>query len=194
VFLSGAEMRVSNLTNHQAEGMAEATLTGRFMGSGRTNVRARFLPRSRGANFDVNGRIENTDMRAMNNLLRSYGKFDVVRGVFRCIRAPGERRTGPGIREALFRDMDVYDSGQDRHKPLLTRFFEGVVGGLSKMLENRPREEVATRADLSGRVDNPNANALAVGLRLIQNAFFRAILPGFDREVQRLKRSEARSS
>jgi hypothetical protein len=51
-----------------------------------------------------------------------------------------------GYVKPLFRDMDVYDSGQDRHKPLLTRFFEGVVGGVSKMLENRPREEVATRA------------------------------------------------
>jgi len=42
---------------------------------------------------------------------------------------------------------------------------------------------VATVADISGPLDNPKASTLQVIGRLIENAFFRAILPGFQRDV-----------
>jgi hypothetical protein len=190
VFLADTQMEVRNLTNRESEGMAEGTLRGRFMGSGPSLVRARFRPQARGAAFELNLQIENTDMRTMNDLLRAYGKFDVVAGVF-SLYSEIRVRDGwiRGYVKPLFRDMDVYDPHQDREKPLLKRVYEGIVGGVSKLLENRPREEVATRADLSGKIENPNANAVQVLGRLIQNAFFQAILPGFDRELRRFRRS-----
>jgi len=52
------------------------------------------------------------------------------------------------------------------------------------VLKNQPRDEVATVADIAGPLEDPNANTLQVILRLIQNAFFKAILPGFDREIR----------
>jgi len=88
-----------------------------------------------------------------------------------------------------FRDVKVYDPGHDRHKPVLKKLYERVVQGTSKLLENGPRDEVATRVDISGRLEQPDAGTLAAVLRLVQNAFFRAILPGFDHEVQRSSRS-----
>lgn len=60
--------------------------------------------------------------------------------------------------------------------------------GVRRLLENRHREEVATKADISGRIDNPNVSALDVVIRLVQNAFFKAILPGFDVEIARAGR------
>jgi hypothetical protein len=62
--------------------------------------------------------------------------------------------------------------------------YEGLVGGLAKLLENYPRDEVATRAEVAGPVQNPRASTWEVVVRLVQNAFFNAILPGFEREVQ----------
>ena len=58
------------------------------------------------------------------------------------------------------------------------------MGGVASLLENR-REEVATKADISGPVENPNSSTWQVIGRLIENAFFRAILPGFDEELSR---------
>jgi len=65
----------------------------------------------------------------------------------------------------------------------MQKLYEGVVGGVSKILQNRPREEVATRVNLSGPLDKPNASIVDTIGGLVQNAFFKAILPGFD--VQR---------
>jgi hypothetical protein len=61
--------------------------------------------------------------------------------------------------------------------------YEGVVGGLANVLENR-RDDVAAKVDISGRLDNPNVSTLETLLSLIQNAFFRAILPGLEEETR----------
>ena len=52
-------------------------------------------------------------------------------------------------------------------------------------MKNDPRKEVATEVDISGPVENPSGSTLQAIVKLIQNAFFRAILPGFEREVRR---------
>jgi len=66
--------------------------------------------------------------------------------------------------------------------------YERVVSGVAKLLENRAREEVATKAPVEGRIDNPNVSLVDVVIRLVQNAFFKAILPGFDLELGRAER------
>jgi hypothetical protein len=40
---------------------------------------------------------------------------------------------------------------------------------------------------MSGPVENPQANTWEIVEKLVQNAFFKAILPGFEREVSRGK-------
>jgi hypothetical protein len=57
-------------------------------------------------------------------------------------------------------------------------------------MKNDPRKEVATEIDISGRLDKPNTSTLQAIVGLIQNAFFKAILPGFDRDVRESGRSE----
>jgi hypothetical protein len=63
-----------------------------------------------------------------------------------------------------------------------------VVAGVVKLLKNHPRDQVATKAEISGRTDNPNVSTVDVVTRLVQNAFFKAILPGFDLEAARVAR------
>ena len=65
--------------------------------------------------------------------------------------------------------------------------YEMLVGGVANLLENRPRGEVATKADIAGPVESPKTSTLQIIGQLIKNAFFKAILPGFEQEVTRLK-------
>jgi hypothetical protein len=57
-------------------------------------------------------------------------------------------------------------------------------------MKNVPRKEGATEIDLSGRLANPNTRTVQAIVTLIQNAFFKAILPAFDREVRGTGSSE----
>lgn len=61
--------------------------------------------------------------------------------------------------------------------------YEGLIGGISSLLTNRPREEVATQVGVSGDIESPQTTTWETVIGLIQNAFFRAILPGFEKEV-----------
>ena len=58
------------------------------------------------------------------------------------------------------------------------------MGGVSHLLENRPRDQVATVADLSGPLSDPHTSPWEIVVRLVSNAFVRAILPGFQREFE----------
>ena len=55
-------------------------------------------------------------------------------------------------------------------------------------MTNVPRKEVATQVDISGPLDSPKGSTVQAVLKLIQNGFFKAILPGFDREAAGLRR------
>jgi len=186
VHLAKTALILENLSNHFVDGPARVRLAGRFLGSGDTLVTGTFRSELTGPDFDLNVRIADTDMRAMNDLLRAYGKFDVVGGLFGLFaELRVKNRAIEGYVKPLFRNLDVYDKRQDREKGVFRKLYEGLVGGLAKLLENTPRDEVATKAEIRGRLDDPQASTLQVIVRLVQNAFFRAILPGFDQELGR---------
>jgi hypothetical protein len=187
VFVSDTRLDIQNLSNQRSEGPTVVELTGKFMGSGPTTVDATFRPDKAGPDMNIVVRIENTDMRPMNDLLRAHGKFDVVRGVFSLYTEIGIRKGQvTGYIKPLFRDLDVYDEHQDKHKGFFRKLYEGVVGGIARLLENKtPREEVATKAEVLGTLGDTHTSTLQIVVRLIQNAFFRAILPGLDNELAR---------
>ena len=184
VVINKTDLRLENLSNHFTDGPAKIRLTGLFMGSGETAVTGTFRSDVDGPDFDLNVRIVDTDLRSMNDILRAYGKFDVVAGYFSLeSELAVKNKAINGYIKPFFRNLDVYDKRQDKEKGAFRKLYEGLVGGVAKLLENFPRDEVATKAEIKGRIDNPQTSTLQVIVRLVQNAFFQAILPGFDREV-----------
>jgi hypothetical protein len=188
-------IRNGNVTysNHLKDGIARGQSKGKFMGNGPTQIDFVFRPETKGPDFDIMVRIENTDMRTMNDLFRAYGNFDVAGGIF-SLYSEIKVRQGKieGYVKPLFRDMDVYDERQDREKSVFRKLYEGLVGGIAGLLQNRPREEVATQTSISGDIESPQTSTWETVLRLVQNAFFKAILPGFDREVSQSNANQKR--
>jgi hypothetical protein len=184
VFLDSMNFQLTNLSNRFRHGEARARLQGNFMGSGLTLVTATFRPEKSGPDFDLNVKIEGTQLSSMNKLLRAYGDFDVVAGSFSLyseIEVKNDKIDG--YLKPHFKDMDVYDRRQYKEKEIFRKMYEGLVGGVLGLLKNQPREEVATRADLSGEVEDPETSTWQIIIRLVQNAFFKSILPGFERET-----------
>ena len=184
LFLRDTELRVRNVSNQLNEGIGRIEMRGKFMGSGATLVVANLRPDQRGADFDADIKIENTDMTTMNDILRAYGKFDVAGGNFSFfseLRVKNGHLNG--YIKPLFKDVKAYDPEQDRDKGFGRRLYERMISGVFKVLQNRPRKEVATKIDISGSLEGPSGSTLQAIGRLLQNAFFAAILPGFDRQV-----------
>ena len=186
VFISKAELSLDNISNQSAQGGGIIALKGKFMGSGDALLNGTFRPESKSPDFDLTVKIEKTQMRAMNDLLRAYAGFDVTAGLF-SVYSELSVKNGEihGYVKPLFKDLKVYDPRQDKDKSFSQKLYEGVVGGIAALLENTSRQEVATKTEISGEVANPQTSTWQTVMRLIQNAFFKAILPGFEREAER---------
>jgi hypothetical protein len=183
--LDQATLVVQDLSNHEKRPPTTGELSGRFMGSGATKASFTFRPETSGPNFDVAIRIDDTDMVAMNDLFRAYGNFDVAAGKFSLnTELDIHDQRVDGYFKPFFTDMKVYDRNQDADEGVMHQLYEGLVGGVARLLENPPRDSVATKATITGPIDNPRVGTLQLVLRLIQNAFFRAILPGFEAEAR----------
>jgi hypothetical protein len=186
VFLADTDGTLTNLSNQQVEGTAVAKLKGAFMGSGTATADATFKTDKAGPSFDIGVRVEEVDVTRLNDLFRAYGRFDASAGRF-YLYSELDAKEGvvTGYVKPLFKDLKIYDKQQDKSKPLVRKMYEHLVSGVAKILKNRSRDEVATKAEVLGRIDNPKVGTVAAVMRLVENAFFKAILPGFDLEAAR---------
>jgi hypothetical protein len=186
VFIADTDASLTNLSNHEIEGTAGAKLKGAFMGSGTATAEGTFKAEKSGPVFEIGVRIEEVDVTKLNDIFRAYGRFDAAAGRFYLYSELGARDgVVTGYIKPLFKDLKIYSKEQDKSKSVARKMYERVVGGVAKVLKNRPRDEVATKAEVVGRIDDPKVGTVAALLKLVQNAFFKAILPGFDLEASR---------
>jgi len=183
VNLTDASLSVDNLSNQRAEGAANVQLSGKFMGSGKTQASAIIRPATGGADMELKVQVEDTEMASMNDVVRAYGGFDVAGGQLSVYTELNVKQGMiSGYVKPLFRDVQVAHGQQDQPKSFGQRLYEGVVAVATKILKNRARGEVATVVTVSGRVEQPQTNYWEVIGGLLENAFIKAVLPGFEGE------------
>jgi len=188
VYLGHANLDVTNLSSGFRQGPAKATLTSNLNGGGSVHGSATFRNPARGPDFTLKVAVEGASLPSINELLRAYGRFDVAKGSF-SVYSEVTVHNGriDGYVKPLFKDVQVYSPQQDKDKPALKKLYEKIVGGVSHLLENHPREQVATVADISGPITDPHTSTWDVIVNLVSNAFVKAILPGFEREYNALR-------
>lgn len=185
IFLQQAELQLTNLSNQFRQGSSRVRLTGKFMGSGQTEIEGRFRPEQDGPDFDLYVRLVETQLKSMNDVLRAYGDFDVSQGLFSLfteVHVQNDRIDG--YVKPFFQNLYVHDPSQDEEDSLFQKLYEGLIDSIANLLKNEATERVATKADISGKVENPEASTWQIIVNLIQNAFFDIILPGFEQQVR----------
>ena len=182
VFLANTNLSIENFSNQKSEGYGHAHLTGRFMGSGQTLVDLVMRAENNGPDLTLNAKIENTDVRAMNDVLRAHAKVDAASGVL-SVYSEINVKNGrvQGYVKPLFKDLNIYDKEQDEDKKLSAKLKEKAADLVAKVFKNRKTEDVATVGKVEGPLQNPKASTWEVLVNLVRNAFFQAIVPGFER-------------
>jgi len=184
VFLTDADLNISNVSNDFSQGPAKAELQGKFMGSGASRVTAHFRPGHKSPDMDINVKIEDTQMTAMNDLLRAYANIDVTAGRFSFYSELHIKDDAiSGYVTPFFKDLNVYDRRMDRKKSVSGKMYEMLVGGVARLLKGGPKGEVAAKVAISGTLNKPHTSRWQIIGQLIRNAFFKTIIPGFDKEV-----------
>jgi Domain of Unknown Function (DUF748) len=180
IFISETNIDLHNWSNQLSEGVAKVTLHGLFMGSGVTDITGAFRPETKSPDFDLHVKVVKTPAKSLNPALRAHSNTDVVAGVF-SVFSEMKVKNGKvdGYLKPLYKDVTAYDPEQDKDKGLLTKIFEKTIDVASTVLKNE-RGEVATKAEVTGPVENPQASTWEVVATLFRNAFFEAVLPGLE--------------
>jgi hypothetical protein len=132
-------------------------------------------------------------LQSLNDLLKAYGRFDVAAGQFSLFSQVGVRDGEmSGYVKPLFSKLKVYNYAQDKNKPVLNQAYQMAVGAASHLFKNPSTKQVATQVYLGGSLKSPGVSSWQALLQLLQNAFFKAILPGFDRQVNQVSRQQRR--
>lgn len=181
IFFTETDFQMNNFSNQLTQGPAEAKMHAKLMGSGITTASATFRPDKNGPDFDLNIKVKNTRLTSLNNVLRTYGDFDVSAGFFSLVSEIHVKNGKiSGYIKPFFKDLDVYGGRKDEGQKPMHQAYEMMIGGVAQILENRSQQEVATRAVISGSVSDPETSTWQIIGSLLKNAFFTAILPKFD--------------
>lgn len=188
LFFADTDFQLSNFSNQFSQGTAQARLKGNFMGSGLTTATVNFKPEKGSPDFDLYLKIGETRLTSLNNVLRSYGDFDVSAGVFSLVSELHVKNDViSGYIKPFFKDITVYDKRTDSDQGVGHQLYELMAGGVAGILENRSRQEVATKVNVAGSLKNPQTSSWGIIGGLFKNAFFKAILPNFDEEQPKQK-------
>jgi hypothetical protein len=181
LFLSDMNLELENFSNRPEEGLGIVKLTGNFMGSGPTVVTGSFRPEKPNPDFDVQVRIVKTQVATLNKLLEAYGNLNANQGTFAFFSDMTVKNNRiDGYVKPFLKDVQVYDPEQDTDKQTSKKLYEAVVNGVLDVFKSAPTGQVATETDVSGPVENPHTSTWQILEKLVQNAFFKAILPAFE--------------
>ncbi|AGZ36447.1 MULTISPECIES: DUF748 domain-containing protein [Pseudomonas] len=173
--------KVLNLTNVRNEkGRRDARFDGsaRLLGDARVESRATFDPFSDFDNFEFRLRATGIELRRLNDFASAYGKFDFNAGHGDLvIEAQASDGRLSGYIKPLLRDVDVFDWQQDvenKNKGWFRSIWEVLVGASETVLKNQPKNQFATRVELSGSVHKQDVSAFEAFLQILRNGFIEA--------------------
>ena len=190
LFVSGADITLKDVVNREPEKQASLAARGKFMGAGALSLDGSYRAGRETPDFDIDLRIEETPLAKLNDVFRSHAKFDVSAGIF-AFYSELNAKDGrlEGYVKPILKDMDVYSRRQDSEKSVFKQAYEGAVGAVATILQN-PRDDVAAKVEVAGRIDNPDISTWDAVLSVVRNAFVEAITPGLEDAGAALPKSD----
>ena len=181
---------IRNLTNIRDEkGRRDASFDGTalIVGDAKVESRATFDPFSDFDDFEFRLRATGIELRKLNDFASAYGKFDFNAGHGDVvIEAEATNGRLNGYIKPLLRDVDVFDWQQDvqeKDKGFFRSVWEALVGATETVLKNQPKNQFATRVELSGSVHKQDVSAFEAFLQILRNGFIQAFNARYERDA-----------
>ena len=135
------------------------------------------------ATFDLNLKMENTNLALLNDFLRAYGKFDVDRGKLGLyMEMAAEKGRFVGYVKPIIKDLKVLGP-KDSSDTFFHKVWENVIGVAGMVLKNRRKDQVATKVPIEGNFSDPKINIGDAIVEIIRNAFIEALIPSLDNSI-----------
>lgn len=187
IFINDLSATATNLTNTRdlAQALpAGITAKGGTLGGGGFDLHLKLDPLAPAPTFEMTTQLTNVNLTALNDFLRAYGKFDVERGRFALFTSMAAKEGNfEGYLKVFFEDLDVFAWEKERKKNVLEKFWQAIVGTLTTVFKNQPKDRLATTVPISGTFDKTDVHVWPAVTSLLRNAFIRALVPQLDGKV-----------
>jgi len=150
---------------------------------GTLDFNLRLNPLSDKPTFDMNAELKGTNLVLLNDFFKAYANLDVNKGTFGMYTEVAAKDGAfTGYVKPIVKGLDVYGP-EDKDDNIFRKFWEALAGGASEVLENQAKDQFATKIPFEGKLDDPKANIWITIANVIQNAFFNAMQPSIDNEI-----------
>lgn len=190
VNISATQVNASayNLTNVvDTQGKRDARLEGKALLAGHAplETNATFDPLSDFQDFAFRLRVQDIELKLLNDFAAAYGKFDFNAGHGDLvIEAEANKGQLTGYIKPLLRDVDVFNWQQDvenKDKGIFRSIWEALVGTSETLLKNQGKNQFATRVELKGSVHQRDVSAFQAFLQILRNGFIEAFNAQYER-------------
>lgn len=133
--------------------------------------------------FDLNFELKGVQLTQMNTFMQAYANVDVNKGTFNFFtEIAAKDGKFAGYVKPLIKDLDVLGH-DDKKDSFLHKMYEGIVGTVTDIFTNQPKEQFATKVPIRGNFEKTDVDIwFAIG-EILRNAFLSALMPSIDREV-----------
>jgi hypothetical protein len=182
VFVTHMRATATGLRNHFREGKsgefpAKITLEGDSLGAGKLKLLLAAEPLAAEPHFHLSLELDHVNLPALNQSLRAYANVDVGRGTFRLVAEMAGRDGGfQGYVKPFFENLD-FKNVEDKDKGIGSQVWEHVVAGLTWLVKNKERNQVATRSPFEGKFGDSKVGLFATITNLFRHGFIRAFNP-----------------
>src|SRR5207344_136845 len=95
---------------------------------GKFNMDMKLNPLADRPTFDLNARLDNTNLVLLNDFFKAYGKFDVNKGTFGLYKEVAAKEGAfKGYVKPVIKDLDVVGA-EDQKDNILQKLWEEIVG------------------------------------------------------------------
>jgi hypothetical protein len=186
LFATKVEVEAENLTNTRKllkSLMSTLQAQAKVMDSGDFSARLAFNPFHEQPTFNLDGQLQGLRLTSLNEYLRRYVGMDVQGGVFGFVmEAAAEDGRFKGYVKPTIKDLNVVNLKKEKMR-FSVKVKEVAAEALGEILENQPKDRVATKIEFSGRFKDPHVSLWSAAVNILRNAFIRALSPTLEGSI-----------
>ena len=148
--------------------------------------------------FNYNLKLNNLQLVKLNDLSKRYGGIDFEKGTLDLV-SEMEMVDGKlqGYLKPLTHDMQIFEWNEGDHRTITQFVKELIAEGGNKVLENKVKDQVATRIPLEGTVSDIKTGIWPTVIGVLRNGYVSALTDTFDntlsvKEAWQLYRADRR--
>lgn len=169
---------LGNVRNPNVALPASVEIRGNAMGEGSINLDARLNMLKETPDFDVNISIEEVELKKFNRFIEARANLSIESGkLFFYSEVMGKDGEVSGYVKPALEDLTIKNDDDDDN--VIEKIYQSTVQGITNLLEDGEKNQVATRVEISGTIDKAEPRKLQAVLNLFRNAFVQA----YSREI-----------